>query len=194
MTALKGPTLDLATYERSQIQGKKAKRLSSALKDVRHEIVDLRAERGARQLRRDPLTWSTAMRLQYRRNAHEAAEDTQRAEEATDRRAATRATLSRAARVARRLGYWVRPSKDRAGRISSYYLDIVHAHVAVIRISDHDLPTTPERNYMARCHGRLSHDGYHGPELIIDAPHSATWLRRAIVLTAGGRCVPGLFG
>ena len=191
MTALKGPTLDLATYERSQIRGKKAKRLPTALKDVRHEIADLRAKRGARQLRRDPLTWSAVMRLQYRRSAHETAEDTRRAEEAETRRAATRATLIRAARVARSIGWAVTSSQDRQGRVSSYYLRRADL---TIRISDHDLPATPERDFMAQCHGRLSHDGYHGPELIIDAPRSATWLRRAIILTAGGRCVPGIFG
>lgn len=108
-----------------------------------------------------------------------------------ERRAAVRQSLLAAARIARAAGYRVRRSSDRAGRVSSYYVELGHDRPA-LRISDHEIPATARRDFVAACHGAHSgYEGYRGPELLIDRPRSATWLRRAITLAAAGRCVPG---
>ena len=107
-----------------------------------------------------------------------------------ERRAAVRQSLLAAARIARAAGYRVRRSSDRAGRVSSYYVEIGHG--LPLRISDHEIPATARRDFIAACHGAHSgYEGYRGPQLLIDRPRSATWLRRAITLAAAGRCVPG---
>lgn len=108
-----------------------------------------------------------------------------RAEAAEARGAAIRETLKRAARVARKMGLGVRASKDRAGRISSYY--VIRAEGADLRISDHEIPANARREFMAEAHGSFGYDGYRGPQLLIDRARSETWLRRAIVLALAGR-------
>ena len=103
-------------------------------------------------------------------------------------RVAARKSLLDAARIARKLGFAVRSSKDRRGRVSSYYLSSLDG--PTIRVSDHDIPATAERVSNAAFHGR-SYNGFAGPELLITDPRSSTWLRRALMLTAAGRDVPG---
>jgi hypothetical protein len=95
----------------------------------------------------------------------------------------TRASLIRAARVARAIGFKVRASKGRSGRISSYYAT---RGGETLRISDHEIPTSLQRESNARYRGRFSYDGFAGAELLIDGERSGTWLRRAIQLTAAG--------
>lgn len=102
---------------------------------------------------------------------------------------AVRTTLLAAAREARKLGFAVRPSKDRAGRVSSYYLTRVDL-TGALRISDHAIPASSRREFMAAAHGRVGYDGYHGAEIIITEARSTTWLRRAIILAAAGRSIP----
>jgi hypothetical protein len=92
-------------------------------------------------------------------------------------------------RVAKALGLACRKSTDRRSRVSSYYLTGANSGPA-IRISDHEIPSNPRREFMARENGRDGHDGYHGHEIVIDRPRSYTWLKRAVLLAANGRSVP----
>ena len=100
---------------------------------------------------------------------------------------AIRDTMIAAARVARSMGFTVRASKNRAGRISSYYCR--REGCGQIRISDHEIPWTPAREAVAYTMAGGGFDGYHGGQLIIDCKRSATWLRRALTLIAAGRSV-----
>lgn len=182
---ISGPKIDRETYERSQRSGKAAKRLSAEMKAIRREITAVRAARDAARWTSDPLLIASCNRrrnLELRRRR--ACEDA-----AAAKAEATRKALLAAARQARTLGFEVRSSADRTGRISSYYCRRPGA--AQLRISDHEIPQTPQRDGQAILSGRPGFDGYPGPELIIDRPRSATWLRRAIVLAAAGRNVPG---
>lgn len=162
-------------------------------------IRDLKFVRWQRSLHRDPLIVARDTRplrtpsaiAAYKARASEDAEHRARKRAAEQRReareVAIRATLLAAAREARKLGFTVRSSKSRDGRISSYYCT---REDQSLRISDHDIPWKPHREFKATMHGRDGYDGYHGDQLIIDAPRSATWLRRAITLTAAGRGIP----
>jgi hypothetical protein len=94
-------------------------------------------------------------------------------------------TLKSAARTARSMGWKVRASTSRSGRISSYYVRPPCG--PEIRISDHEIPANAKREMLAEVHGRSFYDGYHGPQLLIDAPHSPVWCRRMLVLIAAGR-------
>jgi len=107
-----------------------------------------------------------------RRHGH-AARSEQRNEE-------IRTTLLSAAREARKLGYAVCSSKDRSGKISSYYAQSGNAK---IRISDHVLPSTAKREAMNDFHGGTPFSG----EIIIEGTLTATRLRRLITLAAAGR-------
>ena len=98
---------------------------------------------------------------------------------------AIRDSLIRAARVARSEGFRVRASKGNDGKISSYY--ITRGSGSMIRISDHEIPWTAQRDNVARFNGRPGYDGFYGAELIIDRPRSNTWIRRAITLVEAGR-------
>lgn len=103
-------------------------------------------------------------------------------------------TLITAAKIARQLGFAVRASKNRAGRISSYYCDgpMLGPDRRALRISDHIIPATAHRESVAEVMGHGSFNGYPGPEIVLTEPKSATWLRRAIILAANGRDVPGM--
>jgi hypothetical protein len=98
--------------------------------------------------------------------------------------AGIRATMILVPRAAKALGLIWRKSTNRSKRVSSYYVG------SGIRISDHEIPTTAKREFMAQVHGHNYYDGYHGAEIIIDRPRSYTWLLRAILLAANGRSVP----
>lgn len=101
-----------------------------------------------------------------------------------ERDEAIRRSLMLAARAARKLGFKVRASSGRNRTVSSYYC---HCDKGSLRISDHDIPSTPQREFMAREHGRDTYNGYHGAQLIIDQPRRYEWLKRAIILAAAGR-------
>ena len=90
-----------------------------------------------------------------------------------------------AARVARSMGLTVRSSNDRSGRISSYYVTMPCGRR--LRISDHDVPWTEDRE--ARAGGRFcgSADIYASANAI----RRPLWWRRAFTLAAAGRDVPG---
>ena len=176
---------------------KLAARASGLTVDQCRAIRDLRDARyTARHPVRDPLVdakvtrpWrtATARRLADAESAAREAAFTaelRRSIEAQDRAEATRRSLILAARAARALGFTVRASKSRAGYISSYYC---RRGETTLRISDHDIPETPQREFMAREHGRDYYDGYHGRQLIVDEPRRYEWLRRAIILAANGR-------
>lgn len=109
------------------------------------------------------------------------------AAKAEARAKAVRQTLYAAARIARSMDGWreLDRSKDRDDRLSSYYFRAPAGRM--VRISDHRLPWSEKRDFMARQHGRDGFDGFHGGELIIDGPRSATWLRRKLILIAAGR-------
>ena len=102
-----------------------------------------------------------------------------------ERRAAVRAGLLAAARLARKLGYDVRASRGRDRRVSSYYCR--KGAGPAIRLSDHAIPESPRRLDAALAHGRFGYDGYRGPEILLDRPRSATWLRRSFLLREAGR-------
>src|SRR5690606_29015795 len=192
-----------AIYDATRrMQGSRAKHFAAALGldldaamphwPAAQEII---AKRAARAERNRPVSAVPAWRrlasaralagIRARLDAGIAAEQAR-----AERRAAVRQSLLAAARIARAAGYRVRRSSDRAGRVSSYYVEIGHG--PALRISDHLIPASARRDFVAACHGAPSgYAGYPGPELLIDRPRSVTWLRRAITLAAAGRCVPG---
>ena len=157
---------------------------------------DKRSARYTESQRRDPLInaaatrrWRTPSALAARaaENAARLAAiqaDIDRVKNQQARDEATRVSLLLAARAARALGFVVRSSKNRSGHISSYYCQ---RGGATLRISDHDIPSTLRRDYIAQTHGRAYHDGYHGQQLIVDQPRRYEWLRRAVILAAAGR-------
>lgn len=161
------------------------------------EIADKRADRyQRRQFAGDPLILARNSRPFRTRSAlaERAAEETARQErlqreiEAEKRRheavAAIRKTLLRAAIVAREMGFSVRASESRKRRVSSYYATPPGGG-RPIRISDHEIPWTPQRDARAADYGGFN--GYPGPELIIDGPRRRAWLRRWLLLAAAGR-------
>ena len=76
---------------------------------------------------------------------------------------ARRATLETVTRAARKRGWQVgHTSVDRAGRASSRYIDV--PDVGRVRLSDHDLPMTMEREYRQGIGGGPSWAG----EIIVD--------------------------
>lgn len=103
-----------------------------------------------------------------------------------ERREAIRATLMMVPQVAAACGLTVSASTDADGDVSSYYVDAGRRR---IRISDHMIPLTDRREDDAAFQGRSA--GFRGIEIILFAPHSETWLRRAITLAAAGRSIPG---
>lgn len=164
-------------YEASQKPGKK---VPASAWPLRVAIRELREARALARLRRDPLLapLPLALRLERLRRARREAAAKAQAE-------AQRKALLLAARVARGMGLAVRSSKDRAGRVSSYYA--VPADGRTIRISDHLIPWTPTRATKAAFTGRGGYSGYPGVEIIIDRPRSKTWIRRALILAINGR-------
>lgn len=178
---------------------KLAARESGLTKAQCRAIRDLQAARRNSRSFVDPLIkasqtrrWRTASMLAQEEKAAEARaaqleEVRRRRAAAIERADATRKSLQAAARVARKMGFQVRPSKDRRGRISSYYCE---SDARRLRISDHEIPWTETREMQSHTLGHGGYAGYGGPELIVDQPRSRTWLRRAITLTAAGRVVP----
>lgn len=161
------------------------------------EIADKRAERWRRrQWTGDPLISARASRPyrtpaalakdrqeeEARRAAARAALDRERQRE--ERAAALRKSLRAAAAVARKMGLSVRKSQGRAGRVSSYYA-APPGGGRPIRISDHEIPWTQERDARAADHGGFN--GYPGAELILDRPRRAEWVRRWLALAMAGR-------
>ena len=173
-----------------------AARASGLTVDDCRIMRDKKSARYTERQRRDPLIDAKTTRLWRTPSARRRAQEEEgrrlaefRAAIARERACeehaeATRRSLLLAARAARALGFVVRSSRDRAGRISSYYC---RRGDVTLRISNHDIPATPQRDYVAQMHGRDCHDGYHGRQLIIDEPRRYEWLRRAVVLTAAGR-------
>lgn len=104
-----------------------------------------------------------------------------------ERRQAIRATLLMVPQAAAACGLTATASTDADGDVSSYYVEYGRRR---IRISDHMIPATDRRESDAEFHGR-SGTGFRGPEIILFEPRSETWLRRAIILAAAGRSVPG---
>jgi len=111
------------------------------------------------------------------------------------RAGAVRADLLRSARVARSLGFSVRSSTDRTGRVSSYYVtppdDVTTCRrPRAWRISDHDVPETGARAYQAEVQGG-HFDG--GADVYASASpvRRSLWWKRAFSLLAAGRLVPG---
>jgi hypothetical protein len=156
-------------------QHKKAAKVSGLTVAEVLSIHNVQRERAAQRLHVDPLIGKQRTRALRLRMARE-----RRADDAAQ---AVRATLVRAAAIARSLGFSVRSSKMH-GRVSSYYAE---RDGVTLRISDHDIPETPERAHAAGGY----YDGYRGRWLKIDRPRSDLWLRRAVQLAADGRSVPG---
>lgn len=144
-----------------------------------------------RPWRRPSVLQATAEHFAARRAEAEALAAAREAKEAAlaadlARAEAARKALLRAARVARALGFHVRASRDRAGRVSSYYATLRDG--PRVRISDHLIPANERRDAIAFERGQSwGYDGYHGPEIIVDRDRSAIWLRRALTLAAAGR-------
>jgi len=142
--------------------------------------------RSSRPFRTPTAIAAAAAETQARRDRIE--RDLERSRRAEQHAVDTRKTLLAAARTARSLGFKVRSSSNHSGRVSSYYCT---RDGQGFRISDHEIPWTAQRQSNAQFHGGRDFNGYHGDQLIIDGHHTATWLRRAITLTAAGRAVPG---
>jgi hypothetical protein len=137
----------------------------------------------ARQRRHDRLP--SVIRARERQRAREHAEAARLSADLAQREAVRRSLITAAA-IARRLGLRVRSSKDRAGHVSSYYCTTCEG--IRFRLSDHEIPWTEEREFMAAERG--GYFGYPGLQLILTRPRRTEWLRRAIVLLAAGRSVP----
>jgi hypothetical protein len=164
---------------------------------IGREVARIRALRDQRRQRLwfvDPLIVAqrsrpyrrpSALREERQRVEAERAKRERAAREAA-RREAVRKSLIAAAAVARRMGLQVRASRARDGRVSSYYC--AASDGVRIRISDHEIPWTEKREFMAA--GRGGYFGYPGPELVLTRPRRTEWLRRALVLLAAGRSVP----
>ena len=93
--------------------------------------------------------------------------------------------LKRAARVARSMGLHVKASKDKHGRISSYYVSKTFGSKQ-FRISDHDIPLTEKRNLQKEFF-----DG--GAHVYASAKPNRRnlWWKRAFLLLLNDRDVPG---
>lgn len=112
-------------------------------------------------------------------------------ERETARRKAVHKDLLRAARVARGMGYRVSKSTDRHGRVSSYYVEEYWGSGERLRISDHDIPSTIQRESNAAFHGHARFDGS-ADIYASDSPlRRPEWWRRAFLLAFNGRDVPG---
>lgn len=97
---------------------------------------------------------------------------------------AVRADLLRGARVARSMGWSVQSSKSKSGRVSSYYVTPPGGGRRY-RISDHDVPTTVERQTRSECYGR-TFDGTADIYASAAPIRRNTWWRRALTLMAAG--------
>ena len=113
------------------------------------------------------------------------------ADAAEQRRDLIRSDLLRAARVARQLGYSVRASRDRDGRVSSYYVRESVSGRRQLRISDHDVPWTLEREERAVSTGRGFFEGSADIYASARPNRRPLWWRRAYRLAFDGRAVPG---
>ena len=178
MTYNAGPKVSRELYEKSQRTGKQAKRLKGEALELRKTIARVRKSRRSRG-KPDPLTFTRIRLLRKIESRRDAA--------ALAYEEDTRKTLITAARIARSMGLDVRSSTAKTGRISSYYAR--DRHGATIRISDHEIPATAQREFMAQAHGQVCYNGYHGVEVIIDRPRTKTWIRRAITLAVNGRSI-----
>ncbi|MCY4593068.1 MAG: hypothetical protein OXE86_21450 [Alphaproteobacteria bacterium] len=166
------------------------------------------AARARRAWLETPAGRAVAAEIEARRDeiqtAWQAEQDAKAAAEAAARRATPaarrRADLLRAARVARSLGCEMKVSKDRAGRISSYYVeepfDSWWARTGgrgweiQLRISDHDIPSTWARETRAEFNGRGSYDGSADIYASAAPIRRSLWCRRAFTLAFAGRDVP----
>lgn len=166
----------LTAYRESQLP---AKKVPARAKDLRRSIAALRLARCLAKTP-DPLLVRRDVRARNLDWERRAAGEEAAAKSARE----IRLTLLGAARQARALGFRVTASKDRDGRISSYY---IATPAGPVRISDHALPQTAQRDCMARAHGREFFDGYHGPEIIIDRPLGSQYLRDLILTAGAGR-------
>ena len=102
-------------------------------------------------------------------------------------REAIRKDILTAARVARQMGFTVRASKDKCGRVSSYYVT-PKSGGRPWRISDHDVPQTAEREARANCHGR-EFNGAASVYASADSHRRPLWWKRAFTLLEAGRNV-----
>jgi hypothetical protein len=170
----RGPQLTLEQYKRTQMPSRAvprktqtwvARQLIAAIRDNRKRLkYDGRC---------DPLTRPMAMRVALMDfDKHKAARD------ATERlELEVRRTLFRAARVARAMGLTVRASRDNGGRTSSYYVSRIGYP---LRISDHEIPSTAERDAKSLEVSGACYDGYHGPQIIIDRSRDSDWIKQQI--------------
>ncbi len=181
--ALPGFTKAQAVKVRALAHANEAKRASR-----RSEWTDPLIHAANTRCRRTPTTIATR-RATTEANAISAKVRRRIDQERAETEAATRRAMVAAANIARSMGYAVRSSRGRHGRISSYYCTLPGSYHA-FRLSDHTIPATDQRDYMAQCNGQPSYAGYAGHELIIDQPRRREWLRRAIILIAAERDVP----
>jgi len=149
--------------------------LDLSVSDIR-KIAQIQRNRSRRALESDPLEKNKITRprrtktyLAQQKEEREAAQaqaniDIQRYKVEAENASKSRKNLLMAARAARDMGLNVKSSKDKSGKISSYYVDTAQGKV---RISDHNLPWTPKREMMANAHGREGFSGFHGDEIII---------------------------
>ena len=168
-----GPKLSRELYEKSQVTGREARRLKGEALEARKAI---RETQEARQHQR----WAAPPDLLVDGGPHQLKRKLRHQREINALRfeEESRNSLVQAAREARKMGAEVRASKDRSGRISSYYIRMEDGHS--LRISDHEIPSTPQREFMAMAHGRDFYTGYHGNELIIDRPMTTEEIRAAL--------------
>lgn len=161
-------------WDRFEASNSKKRKKSASLRAVARHVAALRRERAERKGGDDLGRISPALKLEIQRRIAASSADQQAEKDVRD-------ALMAAARVARAEGFKVKASKDRAGRISSYYADRGNG---IVRISDHVLPMNAKREAQADFHGGKS--PFAG-EVIIDGAASKCRLRRLIILAEAGR-------
>lgn len=150
------------------------------------EAADLvAAQRAAEQMKQ----WGQTAQM-WRSDRRAAVENLLRSgQDLAAEQAAKSATLEAITRMSKSAGAAVgHVSKSRAGTASSRYLDLskVHPQAGRVRVSDHPLPETPQREYMREqgVSGNWKGEVVIEPEMLENSPD---WWRRALLLAATGK-------
>ena len=168
-------------WVRYESSNHKKRKRSATLLAIHRYVRPLRRERFKRRPVQYPLDVNARLRAMKATREYEAELETRHEHEKYTKE--IRKTLLCAARIARSMGFDVEKSADRKGHVSSYYARR-DPFGKPVRISDHNLPVTPQRELMSNVHGGGS--PFAG-EVIIMKPMSKTRLRRLLVLAEAGR-------
>ena len=167
-------------WARYQASNSRKRKRSSSLRAIHRHVVRVRQDRIDRKPKRS-LDVNQRLQLAKFNREREAKLEAERKDKEYNNE--VRKTLLCAARIARAMGFDVKKSTDCNNHVSSYYATR-DPFGKPVRISDHDLPVTRQRDIMSHMHGGGS--PFAG-QIIIMEPMSKTRLRRLIVLAEAGR-------